>query len=68
MKRQEIENNYGKTWNTKELQETFKVLGFSMGYCVVQDKKTDERGSLSFNQFEVEGEGAVRLYYGFMRG
>lgn len=68
MNRNEIEKKLGKTWNTCELQNYFEVLGFSLGCCVVKEKETGRRGSLTFNRFEVEGVGATRLYYGFVEG
>lgn len=68
MKRDEIENKIGKTWDTTELQKTFDVLGFSMGCCVVKYKDSGKRGSLEFDRFELEGVGATRLYYGFVEG
>ena len=47
-----------KEWNTKELQEEFKVIGFSMGVCVVERKSDGVKGSLDFDH-------APRVYYDF---
>jgi hypothetical protein len=68
MTRQEIEQKVGKTWTTDELREEFEVIGFSMGFCVAKNNKTNERGSLSFDRFQVEGMGDVRLYHSFVLG
>lgn len=68
MKREEIEQKLGKTWNTAELQQVFEVLGFSMGCCVVRWKETGVRGSLDFDRFEVDGVGDTRLYHSFIEG
>ena len=35
-------------YTTAELQEKFNVLGFMMGFCVVEDKETGEKGSFEF--------------------
>lgn len=68
MTRQEIAEKLGKTWTTDELREEFEVIGFSMGFCVAKNKKTNERGSLNFDRFEVDGMGDVRLYHSFVQG
>ena len=64
MTRQEVMNqaNILEAWDTSELQEAFTVLGFSLGCCVVQCKKTGNKGSLVFDRFEVEGK-PIRLYH-----
>lgn len=68
MTRDKIEEFHGKTWTTDELQDEFEVLGFSMGYCVARNKKTNERGSLNFSRFQVDGLGDIRLYHSFVQG
>ena len=46
------------TWTTKELQDEFEVLGFSLGYCVVRRKSDGVVGSLAFDH-------APRIYFNF---
>ncbi len=64
MTRQEVMNqaNILEAWDTRELQEAFTVLGFSLGFCVVRCKKTGNKGSLVFDRFDVEGK-PIRLYH-----
>jgi hypothetical protein len=47
-------------WTTDELQEDFKVLGFSHGYCAVQRKSDGVKGSLDF-------DGRPRVYFNFKK-
>lgn len=61
--REEVEAKLGKTWNTRELQESFEVLGFLFSYCVVKCKTTGKKGSLDFSRFTFDGS-PVRLYFG----
>jgi len=35
-------------WNTSELQDKFRVLGFAAPFCIVQDKATNEKGTVEF--------------------
>lgn len=56
--REELEASYGKVWTTDEMREEFEVLGFSMGYCVVQRKSDGKRGCLAFLH-------APRFYFKF---
>lgn len=46
-------------WNTKELQEDFKVEYFSLSICVVTRKSDGTKGTLLF-------DGSPRRYYEFM--
>ena len=46
-------------WNTTELQEEFKVLGFGYGYVAVQRISDGLKGSMDFSD-------NPRLYYGFV--
>ena len=45
-------------WTTTELTEDFKVLGFAYGYCAVERKSDNQKGSFNFG-------GRPRIYYGF---
>jgi len=47
--RPEYEKEYGKVWNTTELQVDFKVMGFQAPYVAVVEKATGKSGSLQFN-------------------
>jgi hypothetical protein len=52
-------------WTTAELREEFTVLGFSMGYVVVQRKADDVKGSMLFKRVnDADGE-PHRVYYGW---
>lgn len=44
----EIQNKYGQTWTTEQLQADFNVEGFCFGYVVARLKESGVRGSLSF--------------------
>lgn len=59
MNRQQLEEKYGKVWNTAELQQEFSVQGFSMGLVVVAQRDTQKVGSLSFQH-------DPRFYYDFV--
>ena len=48
-----------KTWNTKELQEDFKVIGFASPFVVVERKEDQQRGMLQFDH-------NPRIYYSFV--
>ena len=47
-------------YTTKQLQEKFKVLGFMMGLCVVEDKETGEKGSFEFSH-------SPRIYFNYQK-
>jgi len=47
-----------KSWNTKELQEDFEVIGFQAPYVVVVRKSDGQKGSLQFDHHP-------RVYYGW---
>ena len=49
-----------KTWTTEQMQEEFKVLGFSYGYCAVERKSDGQKGSLDFG-------GMPRKYFNFIK-
>ena len=48
MERKELEKRYGQVWDTKELQNDFKVLGFGAPYVAVIRKSDQVKGSLEF--------------------
>lgn len=64
MTRQEVMASEGFviTWDTKELQESFEVLGFCLGFCGVKCKKTGKLGSLSFDRYQIDDK-PTRLYH-----
>jgi hypothetical protein len=64
MTRQEVmeSNNILEAWDTKELQESFEVLGFCLGFCGVKCRKTGKLGSLSFDRFQIDDK-PTRLYF-----
>ena len=47
-----------ESWNTKELQEDFEVIGFQAPYVVVVRKSDGQKGSLKFFHNPL-------VYYGF---
>ena len=47
-------------YTTLELQEKFNVLGFMMGFCVVEDKETREKGSFEFSH-------SPRVYFNYRK-
>ena len=49
-------------FNTTELQEKFNVIGFGYGYCAVQDKVTNEKGSFDFKNTD-DG----RIYFNYVK-
>jgi hypothetical protein len=64
MTRQEVMASEGFviTWDTKELQESFEVLGFCLGFCGVKCKETGKLGSLSFDRYQIDDK-PTRLYH-----
>jgi hypothetical protein len=59
MTRQEIEEQYGQTWDTTELQRDFTVKGFLAPYVVVNRKSDGKLGSLTFQHMP-------RFYFNFV--
>jgi hypothetical protein len=55
-------HNILEAWDTKELQESFEVTGFCLGFCGIKCKKTGKLGSMDFERFYIEDK-PVRLYY-----
>ena len=47
-------------WNTSELQDKFRVLGFAAPFCVVQDKATNEKGTVEFQH-------SPRFYFNYRK-
>lgn len=47
-----------ETMTTAEMQDKYKVLGFALGLCIVEDKQTGVKGTLDFDH-------APRVYYNF---
>jgi len=56
--REEAEKEHGQVWNTTELQEDFKVIGFCAPCVVVTRKADGVRGSLCFTHMP-------RFYFDF---
>lgn len=48
-----------QSWDTRQLQEDFEVLGFRAPYVIVRRKSDGARGSLQFNH-------SPRVYFGFV--
>ena len=57
--REALEQKYGSVWNTQELSQEFKVLGFNAPFVVVQRLSDGVKGSLVFQH-------QPRYYYGFV--
>lgn len=49
----------GKVWDTKELQEEFKVIAFSAPFCAVKRKSDGVEGVVGFQHMP-------RFYFGFL--
>ena len=58
--REELEEKYGKVWDTKELQKDFEVLGFLAPHIACNRKADNIKGSMEFQH-------SPRIYYGFSR-
>jgi len=48
MEREELEQQFGKVWDTNELTSEYRVEGFMAPYVVVTRKEDSVRGSLEF--------------------
>ena len=48
MEREELEQKFGKVWDTNELTSEYRVEGFMAPYVVVTRKEDNVRGSLEF--------------------
>jgi hypothetical protein len=56
--RQQLEAKHGHVWDTSELQQDFKVLGFIAPFVVARRKSDGVRGSLNLQH-------SPRLYFDF---
>ena len=56
--RERLEDLHGKIWNTKELSESFEVLGFMAPFVTVKSKATGKCGTMMFQHFP-------RFYFNF---
>ena len=59
MERDDLEKQHGQVWDTRELQEDFKVLGFLAPYVGVRKLSTGEKGTLMFQH-------QPRFYFNWM--
>ena len=46
--REELERNYGRVWNTRELQNDFVVHSFLAPFVCATHKQTGKKGTLVF--------------------
>ena len=56
--REDLEFQHGQVWDTKELSEDFKVIGFLAPMVVVERKSDNKMGSMEFQH-------SPRFYYGW---
>lgn len=56
--RESLEAEYGKVWDTKELQRDFEVKGFMAPFVEVLHKESGKLGSLAFQHYP-------RFYFSF---
>ena len=56
--RELLEQKYGQVWDTREMQDTFSVVGFAAPLIVVSRKSDNKTGSLFFQH-------NPRYYWGF---
>jgi hypothetical protein len=57
--RKRLEDRHGKVWNTDELQEDFKVIGFTSPFVAVERKSDGMTGTLEFTHMP-------RFYFDFV--
>jgi hypothetical protein len=57
--REDLEQRYGKVWNTSEMSEEFTVTGFAAPFAVVRRKRDSQVGSLEFQH-------SPRFYFNFV--
>jgi len=57
--REALEAQHGKVWDTTELQEEFRVLGFLAPYVVALRRSDNVKGSLEFQH-------NPRFYFNFV--
>ncbi len=46
--RSQLEADYGQVWDTQQLQQDFKVLGFMAPFVVVERKLDGQKGCMMF--------------------
>lgn len=51
LERDALEEKYGKVWDTKELQEDFRVIGFFAPFAAVERKSDGVNGAVMFQHF-----------------
>jgi hypothetical protein len=56
--REALEADYGKVWDTNQLQEDFNVLGFMAPFVIVERKSEKLKGTLLFQH-------SPRFYFTF---
>lgn len=57
--RAELEDRYGRVWNTTELAMEFEVIGFAAPFAVVRRKADHQLGSVLFQHWP-------RYYFAFL--
>jgi len=57
--RARLEAKYGQVWDTKQLQEDFKVTGYAAPWCMVTRKSDNQNGLISFQHLP-------RFYFDFV--
>lgn len=58
MEREELEKQYGKVYNTKEVSEEFEIISFMAPFVSVLRKSNDKEGWMTFQHMP-------RFYYDF---
>ena len=58
--REELENVYGRIWNTQEVRADFEVVGFMAPFVVVKRKSDRVKGTLMFQH-------SPRYYFNFQQ-
>ena len=58
--RKVLVEEYGKVWDTTELQQDFEVLGFMAPFVAVKRKSDGAKGALEFTHMP-------RFYFNFMK-
>jgi hypothetical protein len=58
--REVLELKHGQVWDTKQLQEDFKVSSFMAPFVMVTNKASGEEGILEFQHMP-------RYYYGWIK-
>ena len=58
--REELENVYGRVWDTQEVEVDFEVVGFMAPFVVVKRKSDRVKGTLMFQH-------SPRYYFNFQQ-